>query len=187
MNHWIQSLHCQRFSEYVNIHLLTVLSPWSKQSKLGWISHQSSKKLSFSHNDDVCWETFYIVLKRILFTVENYPRILNRYALAVHSSWNVMQSFFKIQKHFTLIRGRLESGSTARNPSARILTARHKKCQLLDRQKYAVRVPHFVFEQLIKKVQLLEYLSTWQNFCDSKKLIFNFFHIGKIKTYPNLT
>jgi hypothetical protein len=33
-----------------------------------------------------------------------------------------------------------ESGSTAQNASAQILTARHKKCQLLDRQKYAVRV-----------------------------------------------
>jgi hypothetical protein len=27
----------------------------------------------------------------------------------------------------------------------------HKKCQLLDRQKYAVRVPHFVFQAVDKK------------------------------------
>jgi hypothetical protein len=38
-------------------------------------------------------------------------------------------------------------------------SAQHKKCQLLDKQKYAVRVPHFVLEQLIKKVQLLKILS----------------------------
>ena len=52
---------------------------------------------------------------------------------------------------------------------SKMSSARHKKCQLLDRQKYAVRVPHFVFEQMIKKVQLLEISSSWQNFCDSKK------------------
>jgi hypothetical protein len=38
----------------------------------------------------------------------------------------------------------------------KVSTARHKKCQLLDSQKYAVRVPHFVFEQMIKKVKLIE-------------------------------
>jgi hypothetical protein len=47
-------------------------------------------------------------------------------------------------------------------------SAWHKKCQLLVRQKYAVRVPHFVFEQLIKKVRLLKIFSSWQNFCNSK-------------------
>jgi hypothetical protein len=31
-----------------------------------------------------------------------------------------------------------------------------EKCQLLDKQKYAVRVPRVNFEQLIKKVELLE-------------------------------
>jgi hypothetical protein len=31
-----------------------------------------------------------------------------------------------------------------------------EKCHLLDRKKYAVRVPHVNFEQLIKKVQLLD-------------------------------
>ncbi len=35
------------------------------------------------------------------------------------------------------------------------------------------------FEQLIKKEKLLEISSRWQNFCDSKIKIFNFFHIGK--------
>jgi hypothetical protein len=34
-----------------------------------------------------------------------------------------------------------------------------EKCQLFDRKKYAVRVPHVNFEQLIKKVKLLEILS----------------------------
>ncbi len=52
---------------------------------------------------------------------------------------------------------------------SKMSSARHKKHQLLDRQKYAVTVPHFVFKQLIKKVQLLKILSSWQNFCDSKK------------------
>ncbi len=52
---------------------------------------------------------------------------------------------------------------------SKMSTARHNKCQLLDRQKYAVHVPHFVFEQMIKKVQLLKILSSWKNFCDSKK------------------
>ena len=31
-----------------------------------------------------------------------------------------------------------------------------EKCQLLDKKKYAVRVPRVNFEQLIKKVKLLE-------------------------------
>jgi hypothetical protein len=44
-----------------------------------------------------------------------------------------------------------------------------EKCHLLDRKKYAVRVPRVNFEQLIKKVHLLEYSRRWQNFCDSKK------------------
>ncbi len=34
---------------------------------------------------------------------------------------------------------------------SKMSSARHRKHQLLDRQKYAVSVPHFVFEQLIKK------------------------------------
>jgi hypothetical protein len=34
-----------------------------------------------------------------------------------------------------------------------------EKCHLLDKKKYAVRVPHVNFEQLIKKVQLLKILS----------------------------
>jgi hypothetical protein len=42
---------------------------------------------------------------------------------------------------------------------SKMSSARHKKCQLLDRQKYAVRVPHFVFEQLIKKLHLLKFSS----------------------------
>ena len=54
-----------------------------------------------------------------------------------------------------------ESGSTARNASARISTARQffQKCHLLDRKKYAVRVPRVNFEQLIKKLHLLEFSS----------------------------
>ncbi len=52
---------------------------------------------------------------------------------------------------------------------SKMSSARLKKCQLLDRQKYAVRVPHFVFKQLQKKMHLLEFSRRWQNFCDSKK------------------
>ncbi len=70
-----------------------------------------------------------------------------------------------------------ESGSTAQNSSAQILTALHffQKCHLLDRnmstawqEKYTVCVPHVNLEQVIKKVQLLEILSKWQNNWNSK-------------------
>jgi hypothetical protein len=40
-----------------------------------------------------------------------------------------------------------------------------EKHQLLDRQKYAAHVHHFVFEQLIKKVHLVEILSSFDLFC----------------------
>ncbi len=52
-----------------------------------------------------------------------------------------------------------ESGSTARNATARISTARHffrnldcstEKCHLLNRKKYAVCVPRVNFEQMKK-------------------------------------
>jgi hypothetical protein len=59
----------------------------------------------------------------------------------------------KLQFYPINLTMRSESGSTARNASARIST---EKCQLLDKKKYAVHVPRVNFEQLIKKVQLLE-------------------------------
>ncbi len=79
-----------------------------------------------------------------------------------------------------------ESGSTARNASARILTAQHffQKCQLLDTKsvncstqkvstaqqtKVCRTCTTFCFWADDKKVKLLKILSSWQNFCDSKK------------------
>jgi hypothetical protein len=58
-----------------------------------------------------------------------------------------------------------------------------EKCHLLNRKKYAVRVPHVNFEQLIKKVHLLEFSSRWQNFCDSKKKNLQFFSYRKDKMH----
>ncbi len=76
---------------------------------------------------------------------------------------------------------RIESGSTARNPSARISTffrnldCSTEKWHLLDRKKYAVRTYVRTFEQLIKKSvtarnfeQLHIFSSKWQNYWDSK-------------------
>ena len=44
-----------------------------------------------------------------------------------------------------------------------------EKCHLLDRKKYAVRVPRVNFEQLIKKCNCSTVSSSWHTiFCDSK-------------------
>ena len=68
-------------------------------------------------------------------------------------------SFENISSKIQHSNNSVESGSTARNASAQISTAPHffQKCHLLDTKSVNCStdksVPHFVFEQLIKKVQ----------------------------------
>ena len=130
----------------------------------------------------------YNAIKRRHFTfysIFTFPTILPQ-----HSYKKALQLFTWLNVRYNILSF-IESGSTARNASARISTARHffQKCHLLDKktssawQKKVCRTCSTCqFRAVDKKLHLLEFSSRWQNVCDSKNKIFNFFHIGKMKT-----
>ncbi len=125
--------------------------------KLNWNMNQKSK----------IWKSVFF----FLFKIDCFQRHRNHFALPKtglqnprpdeEAVWGPVRFSCRYYVKIEYFNEYFESGSTARNASARISTARHFfwKSHLLDRKmstaqqkKYAIHVPRVNFEQLIKKL-----------------------------------